>query len=75
MVIGDKWGEVRLARNVGARAILVRTGYGRTQEQMPRPDLAADAVVDTLMDAASWILRHPGAPAGAPAGPPASRPA
>ncbi|MXY23796.1 MAG: HAD family hydrolase [Acidobacteria bacterium] len=59
VVIGDKWGEVRLARNVGARAILVRTGYGRTQEQMPRPDLEADAVVDTLMDATSWLLRHP----------------
>lgn len=58
VVIGDKWGEVRLARNVGARAILVRTGYGRTQEQMPRPGLAADAVVDTVMDAASWILRQ-----------------
>ena len=59
VVIGDKWGEIRLARNVGARGILVRTGYGRTQEQMPRADLKADAVVDTLMDAASWILRHP----------------
>ena len=63
VVVGDKWGEIRLARNVGARAILVRTGYGRTQERMPRAGLEADAVVDTLMDAAVWILRHPpGAP-------------
>ena len=59
VVVGDKWGEIRLARNVGARGILVRTGYGRTQEQMPRADLTPDAVVDTLIDAASWILRHP----------------
>lgn len=66
IVIGDKWGEVRLARNVGARAILVRTGYGRTQELTPRPGLEADVVVDNLMDAASWILR---------CGPPASTPA
>lgn len=59
VVVGDKWGEIRLARNVGARGILVRTGYGQTQEQTPRADLAPDAVVDTLIDAASWILRHP----------------
>ena len=43
----------------GARAILLRTGYGRSQEQAPPAGPGPDAVADTLMDAASWILRHP----------------
>lgn len=62
VVVGDKWSDVALARAAGTRAVLVRTGYGRSQEQAPPPDLRADAVVDTLLDAASWILRRP--PAG-----------
>ena len=41
-----------------ARAgVLVRTGYGLTEEQKPRPDVRADAVVDNLAEAAGWILR------------------
>ena len=61
VVVGDKWSDVRLARTTGARGVLVRTGYGRGQEQGPPPDLRPDAVVDTLMDAAGWVLRHGGA--------------
>ncbi len=59
VVIGDKWSDVSLARAAGARGVLVRTGYGRTQEQAPPADLRADAVAETLMDAASWVLRNP----------------
>ena len=55
VVVGDKWSDVALARAVGARGVLVRTGYGRSQEQAPAADLRPDAVVDTLMDAASRI--------------------
>jgi D-glycero-D-manno-heptose 1,7-bisphosphate phosphatase len=55
-VVGDKWGDVRLAHAVGARAILVRTGSGAVEEQHPRPGLTADAVLDNLAAAASWIL-------------------
>ena len=62
VVIGDKWSDVALARAAGARAVLVRTGYGRGQEQAPPANLRPDAVADTLMDAASWVLRRP--PAG-----------
>jgi D-glycero-D-manno-heptose 1,7-bisphosphate phosphatase len=57
-VVGDKWADVELARAVGARAILVRTGSGAVEERRPRPGLAADAVVDNLAAAASWILMH-----------------
>jgi D-glycero-D-manno-heptose 1,7-bisphosphate phosphatase len=55
-VVGDKWGDVGLARAVGARALLVRTGTGAIAEQRPRPGVAADVVVDNLAAAASWIL-------------------
>jgi phosphoglycolate phosphatase-like HAD superfamily hydrolase len=54
-VVGDRRLDVQLARAVGARAVLVRTGYGVTEEAQ---GLVADAVVDNLMDAASWILRN-----------------
>jgi D-glycero-D-manno-heptose 1,7-bisphosphate phosphatase len=55
-VVGDKWLDIGLARAVGARGILVRTGYGVQEEEQPRPELAADVVVDHLAAAASWIL-------------------
>ena len=59
VVIGDKWSDVRLAKQTGARSVLVRTGYGRSQEKIRQEGLSADVVVDTLMDAVNWILRHP----------------
>jgi phosphoglycolate phosphatase-like HAD superfamily hydrolase len=43
---------------VGARAVLVRTGYGRDEELTPQAGLDADVVVDHLGDAVSWILEH-----------------
>jgi D-glycero-D-manno-heptose 1,7-bisphosphate phosphatase len=57
-VIGDRWLDVGLARAVGARALLVRTGYGLTEEHRPPPGLAADAVVDNLVEAVSWVLMN-----------------
>jgi len=57
VVVGDKWVDVGLARTVGAKAVLVRTGYGASQEAEPKKDLTADAIVDHLAAAASWILR------------------
>ena len=54
--VGDRWLDVALARTVGARGILVRTGYGRSVESRPPDGLRADAVVDNLVEAVSWIL-------------------
>ena len=45
-----------LARAVGARGILVRTGTGAAEEARPMPGVSADAIVDNLAGAASWIL-------------------
>jgi D-glycero-D-manno-heptose 1,7-bisphosphate phosphatase len=55
-VVGDKWIDVQLGRTVGARTILVRTGCGADEEMQPPANLSADAVVDNLAAAASWIL-------------------
>jgi len=55
-VVGDRWIDVRLARTVGAKGVLVRTGYGDCEERRPPPDLQADVIVDNLVAASSWIL-------------------
>ncbi len=57
-VIGDRWLDVQLAHNVGARGILVRTGYGATEERQPVDGTTPEAIVDNLVDAVSWILRN-----------------
>ena len=54
--VGDRWLDVAVARRVGGRGILVRTGYGVTEETRPPEGLAADVVVDNLIGATSWIL-------------------
>ena len=55
-VVGDRWLDIALGRAVGAQSVLVRTGYGASEEQKRPADLAADAVVDNLIAASSWIL-------------------
>ena len=55
-VIGDKWLDVELARNAGARGILVRTGYGAGVEQAAPAGLEPAGVVDTLREAADLIV-------------------
>lgn len=50
-VIGDKACDVGLGQAVGARTILVRTGYGASEEAALRPD----HVVDDLSAAASLL--------------------
>ncbi len=57
-VIGDKWSDVELGKRVGAKAILVLTGYGLSEvlkgnHKLYRPD----AVVENLLDAAKIIKR------------------
>jgi D-glycero-D-manno-heptose 1,7-bisphosphate phosphatase len=56
-VIGDRAHDLQAGAAVGARGILVRTGYGRTEEAAGKAQLAPAAIVDNLIEAASWILR------------------
>ncbi len=53
-VVGDKAVDVELGKNAGAKAILVRTGYGASLESsLP---VAPDAVADNLAAVADVIL-------------------
>ena len=55
-VVGDKWLDVGLANQSGARGILVRTGYGQDTAESPPPGVRAERVVTTLREAADYIL-------------------
>lgn len=54
-VIGDRYHDVDLAHAVGARAVLVRTGYGETQ-LLEKPDLRPDYIADDALSACWWVL-------------------
>ena len=54
--VGDRWVDVGLARTIGGKGVLVRTGYGYREEVNPQAGLQADAVVNNLVEAVSWIL-------------------
>jgi D-glycero-D-manno-heptose 1,7-bisphosphate phosphatase len=56
--IGDRWLDVALARSIGGRGVLVRTGYGADEEHRLPEGLVPDAVVDNLAEAVSWVLRR-----------------
>lgn len=57
-VVGDKWLDMGLANASGARGVLVRTGYGAMEEANPKTDVRADAIVDHVHAAATWILQQ-----------------
>jgi histidinol-phosphate phosphatase family protein len=57
-VVGDKWLDVQLGQAVGARSILVRTGWGAEQEHQRPPGQQVDAICDNLMHAVSVILHN-----------------
>jgi D-glycero-D-manno-heptose 1,7-bisphosphate phosphatase len=62
-VVGDRWHDVSVALNAGARGLLVRSGYGRDVEHDAPEGVRAAAIVDTLLDAARWIAAHARTPA------------
>ena len=58
--VGDRWHDIEAAAAAGAKGILVRTGYGRIQEQEdPSPRVVPAARAENLIEAVSWILRQP----------------
>jgi D-glycero-D-manno-heptose 1,7-bisphosphate phosphatase len=57
-MIGDRYSDVKLAHSVGARGVLVLTGYGigeyeYQRDQWPRDP---DFIADDLLAAVKWIL-------------------
>ena len=55
-MIGDKWLDVQLGQRVGARGILVRTGWGRLEEATRPEGQTVFAICDTLAEAAAVVL-------------------
>ena len=56
-VVGDKMADVGLATGVGARGVLVRTGYGEDVVRQHGGTVPGAAfVAASLMEATSWIL-------------------
>jgi len=56
-VVGDKATDMELARNAGAKGILVMTGQGA--EEVDTLKTKPEYVARDLADAVSWILRNP----------------
>jgi D-glycero-D-manno-heptose 1,7-bisphosphate phosphatase len=58
VMVGDKASDLVPARTVGARAVLVLTGYGRGEWEYRRAELAVepDHVAGDLLDAVEWVL-------------------
>ena len=62
-VVGDKIADVTLAANVGATAVLVKTGYGQAELQRHAGIVpGASYVAETLLEATGWILGEAGFP-------------
>lgn len=55
-MIGDKAADVDLGRAVGAKSILVRTGWGAASEKAA--DCQPDVIVDDLAAAVGWIEKE-----------------
>lgn len=55
-VVGDRLGDLRAGREVGARTILVATGYGEGEYALPERAAFVDYFLPTLREAADVIL-------------------
>jgi len=57
-VIGDRAEDLKTARTVGAKAVLVLTGYGRGELEyvLPRRDVRPDFIAASLTEAVDWLL-------------------
>lgn len=58
-VVGDRFLDIELAHNAGAKGILVLTGYGRGElmYQDNSNPIKPDFVAEDLWEAADWILQ------------------
>lgn len=57
-VIGDRWRDIEMGIAAGTRAVLVETGYGRTEATRRPANIPAVPVAATLIEAVSVILRE-----------------
>ena len=65
-VVGDRFKDIQLAANVGAKGILVLTGYGRGELEYYEGERLVEPhyIATDLFDAAAWILKDMGKGSG-----------
>ncbi len=59
-VVGDRWSDLKAAAAVGAKGILVLTGYGRGDLEYigPEQEIQPDYIAADLVSAAEWVVRR-----------------
>ena len=59
-VVGDRGMDIEFARQIGAKAILVLTGYGKGEWEYARDQwrVKPDYVAEDLFAAVQWILQR-----------------
>ena len=58
-VVGDRFRDLEMARNAGAKAVMVLTGYGKGELEFlgPRSKVQPDYVAADILAAVDWILK------------------
>ena len=66
VMIGDRWADIEFGRRVGAKTILVLTGYGKGEWEYFKEqwEVKPDYVAEDLFEAVRWILQHESRPRG-----------
>ncbi len=58
-MVGDAWTDIAAGREANCRSIMVRTGRGAEQLQLPESrQYPADHVADDLADGVGWLLQE-----------------
>jgi histidinol-phosphate phosphatase family protein len=58
VVIGDKLSDVELGKKIGAKTVLVLTGYGKKEAEKAKvSQLLPDFIANDLLDAVSWLKK------------------
>jgi len=57
VMVGDRWIDVACGAAAGTKTILVRSGHGAHEADVPPADVRADAILNNLMEAVGWMLR------------------
>jgi D,D-heptose 1,7-bisphosphate phosphatase len=57
-MIGDTLKDIEAALKIGAKGVLVRTGYGREVERdLPASEVRPEYIADDILDAVHWIMQ------------------
>ena len=58
-IVGDKLTDIKAAHNISAKGILVKTGYGRLEQNKLREGgIESEHIAENLHDAVKWIINN-----------------